>query len=87
MQFFSRSKHPPRFKRGALLLDDNFCRLYIVLHTWWAPNEHGGNAFRCLIVADWSDGVQNVAGQIVTFGPGVDEDKLMEYIELPDELR
>lgn len=83
-----RKKKPPRFTRGALLLDDQFCRLYIVLRTWWSPNIHGGNAFRCLIVANWSesDDRPNLPGEVVTFGPGVDEDKLMSYVHLPDGL-
>lgn len=71
-----------------MLLDDDYSRLYIVLRTWWSPNTHGGNAFRCLIVADWSDGDShpNVPGEIVTFGPGVDMDKLVTYLELPSTL-
>ena len=85
---FVVKKQAPKFKRGALLLDDKFCRLYIVLRSWWSPTIHGGNAFRCLIVADWSsdDMKPNVPGEIVTFGPCVDNDKLMLYLQLPDEM-
>lgn len=69
------------------MLDDEFCRLYIVLSTCW--REDGvisANWYRSLIVADWSHGMDrrpNHPGEIIEFGEGVEDDVCLCYVELP----
>lgn len=76
----------PKRQRGDVMLDDDFCRLYIVLESFLDENKDV--AYRCIIVCDWSmtEHRPNYPGQRVTFGNGVELDKVVGRVELPPTL-
>lgn len=86
MPFVVPLRKKSRYHRGDVLLDDQYSRLYVVLKSWWSPKY--AQQYKALIVADWSVGLENpnFPGQIVQFGPAVEEDVLVGHVELPANM-